>query len=254
MLTAKRVDHLSKESPTLFEHYNGYECVNRIFRNDIQNVHQIAHWNGGLYICNTYHKQLRWDPFQPNDADSIIFDLDIDHQTYLNSVYPTDSGIWIVLRQNGTVVSDAVKIAHDAPFTILDSWKCQHKGVHNILEDDEGQIYYCASDDGKVVRRAENGESVFWDEVVTGGHVKGLCIHEGYLYAGVSEHAVTRSRRYTADGKIAKINLDDWRLEDMFSLRSQDETLGNINDVFYLGDFELEVEYAETDIIDKSGQ
>jgi hypothetical protein len=252
VLTAKRVDPLSKESPTLFEHYSAYEPISRIYRDDIRNVHQIALWRSGIYVCNTFYKQLRWDPIDQPEQVSVVFDLDIDAQTYLNSVYPTKSGVWIVLRQNGTTNSDVIKLAHEAPFTALDSWKCQHTGVHNILEDDEGQIYYCASDAGKVVRRAENGESIFWDEIVTGGHVKGLCIHDGYLYAGVSEHAVSRERRFTADGKIAKINLTDWILEDMFSLRLQDGTVGNINDVFYLGERNLQIEYTPIEIIDKS--
>ena len=102
-----------------------------------------------------------------------------------------------------------------------------------------------------MVRKREVGKSTYWDELVVGGHVKGLCIHNGYLYAGVSENAVSRERRFTADGKVAKINLRHWRLEDMFNLRLGDETVGNINDIFYVTDAELGVDYVPRKVIDK---
>ena len=252
-LAAKRVDPKSKESPTLFEHYHGDKCVHRMFRGDIQNIHQIARSSDGVYICNTFHNQLEW--LAADGTSQAIFELDEDSQTYLNSIFPAEDAVWIVLRHNDTIESEILKLSHYPEFATLERFRAQHRGIHDLYVDPEGVIYYNASNDGKVIRRTvcQDG-SIYWDELVVGGHNKGMQEHAGYLYVGVSEHAIDRERRFTADGKIGVINLDTWRLEDMVNLRLDDSTVGSINDICFIMEGTLAVTHVQMEIIDKRAE
>ena len=249
VLTAKRVDPESKESPTLFEHYQGSDCISRIFKEEVQNIHQMAVWDEGNYICNTLHNELKWVAFDGNSSH--YYTVTEEDQSYLNSVYPTDEAVWITLRHNDTVNSEIIKLSHGPEFEVLERFRAEHRGIHDLYVAPSGVIYYNASNDGKVVRRTVLGESVLWDEIVVGGHPKGMQEHKGYLYVGVSEHAVDRKRRFTSDGKIAVINLAQWRLEDMHNLRLGDQTVGSINDVRFVMDGLLKIEDVKIELIDK---
>lgn len=250
VLTAKRVDPQSKQSPTLFEHYQGVKCISRVFSGKIQNIHQIARWGDGNYICNTLHNELQWIAFDGESTHS--FKVTDEDQSYLNSVYPTEDAVWITLRHNDTVNSEIIKLSHGPEYVELDRFRAEHRGIHDLYVESDEILYYNASNDGKVVRRVTTNGSTYWNELVVGGHPKGMQEHEGYLYVGVSEHAISRERRFTSDGKIAVINLADWRLEDMFNLRLDDQTVGSINDIRYVSTGKLTLNEGSIHVIDKS--
>lgn len=201
----------------------------------MNDVHQIAHANDGVYFANTGCNSIVYQSLDGETRHEYVigeFPTDVNH---LNSVFPCGTQIFGLLHNRYREDSELAIFDHDLRrgFELRHCIRLWHRGVHNVYLDDS-YLYYSASSDGKVIVVDLATQCVVAERQFD-GYTKGLSMTD-YLVVGITEHA-TRVARFTTKGFLAV--LDPVSLQQIAKVDLNHPSLpyaiGNINEIRALG-------------------
>ncbi len=230
----RALDTLTEEYVLAFDLDAPCEPVGRHrLRGWLNDVHQTAWANDGLYIANTAYNSVVYQSPQTGHFDEYFFDGVRFDKNHVNSVYPYGSTLFAVLHNTNTHGNSEIAQLHHRPgagFQIENRVRLWHGGCHNVYLDPP-YLLYNASNDGRFVAvDIDEREPVC--ELQFPGHTKGLSVTPEYVVLGHSDHA-EREERPTSHGHFSVVDRSDWsRVADVdLNVGALPHPIGNVNEV-----------------------
>jgi hypothetical protein len=207
----------------------------------LNDVHQTAWANGGLYVANTAYNSIVYQSPETGAFDEYFFDGVRHDKNHVNSVFPWGSRVFVLLHNGGTDrKSEIAQLAHEPGdgFRLEHRLRLWHGGCHNIYIDPP-YLLYNASNQGRFAVVDLANERL--EEVRNfPGHTKGMVVTPEHVVIGYSDQA-ERHERPTSDGQLSVIDRDGWQWVTDIDLNvdALPHSIGNVNEVRRLDDTDL---------------
>lgn len=148
--------------------------------------HQIDFIGGRLHVVDTHHQRLlAFDP-QWTDCRQLSPCPIVGHRkehvgnyVHMNTIVARRNDIWVMLHNNGKAPSEIIRV--DEQMTLLERIALPHRGCHDIVPMEDGDLLYCGSDDGVIA--STGGRHA---QVVPGLMTRGLSVTRQRVVVGSS--------------------------------------------------------------------
>jgi hypothetical protein len=197
--------------------------------------HQALWFRDGIYITNTGQNAIR---IMKDNGSTVEVPLgeyreDVNH---LNSLFAKDDRYLYVMAHNGLLPENIPGqiIRLDFEKEGVKIFDLPHRKAHDIVIR-ESAVYYNGSDNGRVIRLDSLG-SMEYEEVVIGGHPKGMAwVGKGVYCVGSSEWTPFAQRRAVSHAQLFFISThNEFRAIESLELAVGHDPAGHINDILLL--------------------
>lgn len=215
-------------------------------------VHQLSCANNGLYLTNTKFNRLVYQSGETEITHEFVFHgLNYD-RNHLNSVFPCEDQIFVILHNRAYSQSELVILNHDlaSGFKVEKVLSLWNVGCHNVYLDDSVLIYNASQAHELVIVNLKE-DQIQSRIPFTGWHSKGMSVTDKFIVVGLSEHAF-RDKRSTAEGRIAVVDRETFNPIKIIDLNFEDlpHPIGNVNEIRCVSGGELAQAGAHKPTID----
>lgn len=242
LLTVKRNDN-QIDAPVLNRYHSaeqGARFSSVSIAGHMNDVHQIAYANDGIYFANSGCNSLVYESIDGTVRHEYHIDNETTDINHINSVFPCGTQIFGLLHNRYQQDSELVIFEHDLAHGIelKHRMRLWHRGIHNVYVDNK-YLYYNASSNGKLIVVDLASEQIV-KSCEFPGHAKGLSVTPHHIVVGYAGHA-TRQERFTTKGYLAVLDPQSFATVATVDLNhpTLPQAIGNVNEVRALDACEL---------------
>ena len=237
---AQKLDAKFMGDPVLLVYGEDGKIIDRRRVDGITGVH-MAYFDeesGHMFVCHSPTNQvLISTPFTQKPAENLNVGTIREDVNHINSVRVHGDLMYLMLH-NGAALDPTVKSA-----ILCLKWKeseiqwfewLLYRGCHDV-EVDGDVLYYNASEDGRTCR--VNRESGVTDELIIGGHSKGMWrLDEETMVVGSSVNSKYHEDRRDSYCDLVYIDLKKWEVKERETILLANRSAGQINEIVQINE------------------
>ncbi|MFC1574965.1 hypothetical protein ACFL3Z_02685 [Gemmatimonadota bacterium] len=229
------------EALSLLGTAGGFEVTHRRPLSGMGDVHQLAKWDGGLYLADTAHNRVVFEPSdRPANLEEYVFGDTRHDVNHVNSVFPCGGRVLAVLHNRRHRESQVAVLRHPPGEgigleTVLSLWD---ELCHNVVVDGSRLMYLASYSNHLVVADLARDRlltridlSLHVRDLLGGrGHAKGLSVSDDMIVVPVSDEA-ERDARSESLACLAVFHRSTLEFLGAVDMSDLGEPPGNINEI-----------------------